>query len=273
VRSGARLAALLSVLLTFLASLAAPLAAEAPRRPQRYASPPTSHRVKSGETLARIAAHHHVTVASLVSVNQLNGPEARLRAGQRLAIPRSGAPVARVRRNVAVRTVAVASAQRASSPPRTLVLSLPDFSGLLPLFVWPVDGQISSKFGRRKRGWHQGIDITADHGTPVTASAGGVVLGSSFEGRYGRVVKIEHPNGFVTVYAHNSENLVEIGERVMVGQPIAAVGRTGRATASHVHFEIRQAGLAYNPLYMLPFPPRPTLTEETSEEDHDDADE
>ena len=267
-RRGARFAALLSVLLTLLTSLAAPLAAEAPRRPQRNTSPPTTHRVKSGETLAKIAAHHRVSVVSLAAVNRLSGPAARLRTGQRLTIPVGGTPVARGRR-----TFPVTSAQRASSPPRTLMLSLPDFSDLLPLFVWPVDGQISSKFGRRRTGWHQGIDITADLGTPVMASAAGIVVASSFEPRYGRFVRIEHLNGFMTVYAHNNENLVEAGERVAVGQPIAAVGRTGRATASHVHFEIRQAGLAYNPLYMLPFPPRPTLTEETSEEDHDNADE
>ena len=266
-RRGAHLAVLLSVLLTLLPALAAPFAAEAPRRVPRNISAPTTHRVKSGETLAKIAAQHRVTVASLVAVNRLSGPDARLRTGQRLAIPVGGAPVARARR-----TVLVTSAPRASSPPRTLMLSLPDFSDLLPPFVWPVDGQLSSKFGRRRGGWHQGIDITADMGTPVTASASGVVVASSFEGRYGRVVRVEHLNGFMTLYAHNNENLVEAGERVTAGQPIAAVGRTGRATAYHVHFEIRQAGLAYNPLYMLPFPSRLTTAEETSE-DHDDADE
>ena len=266
-RRGARLTALLSALLTLLVSLAPPLAAEAPRRPPRHTSTPTGHRVKSGETLAKIAVQHRVTVASLVAVNRLSGPDARLRTGQRLTIPVGGTPVARVRR-----ALPVTSVQRSSSPPRTLTLSLPDFSDLLPLFVWPVDGELSSRFGRRRGGWHQGIDITADLGTPVTASAAGVVVASSFESRYGRVVRIEHLNGFITLYAHNHANMVEVGDRVMVGQLIAAVGRSGWATASHVHFEIRQAGLAYNPLYMLPFPPRLTMTEETSE-DHDDADE
>ena len=188
--------------------------------------------------------------------------------GQRLTIPGAGTPVARARRSGAV-----AAAPRATAPPKTLVLSLPDFSERLPLFVWPVDGQLSSKFGRRRMGWHQGIDIMAELGTPVTASASGLVVGSSFESRYGRVVRIEHLNGFMTIYAHNSENLVEAGDRVTLGQVIAAVGRTGRATASHVHFEIRQAGLAYNPLYMLPSPTRVASTEETVGEDHEDTDE
>jgi murein DD-endopeptidase MepM/ murein hydrolase activator NlpD len=85
-------------------------------------------------------------------------------------------------------------------------------------------------------------------------------------------VKIEHLNGFMTVYAHNDHNLVEAGDRVTRGQLIAAVGRTGRASAHHVHFEIRQAGLAYNPLYMLPWPPRVTLMEDADDEDHEDTD-
>jgi len=167
---------------------------------------------------------------------------------------------------------AVRRVMRVSSPPRTLVMAVPDFSELPPMFAWPVDGQLSSKFGRRRMGWHQGIDIMADLGTPVWAAASGTVVLSGYETRYGRLLKIEHANGFTTIYAHNDENLVEVGDRVVIGQPIASVGRTGRATAHHVHFEIRQAGLAYNPLYMLPLPPRATLIEETEEEDHEDTD-
>jgi murein DD-endopeptidase MepM/ murein hydrolase activator NlpD len=71
-------------------------------------------------------------------------------------------------------------------------------------------------------GRHRGIDIKADLGTPVAASAAGTVVMSAYETRYGRVVKIEHLNGFMTVYAHNDENLVHAGERVTLGQFIAA---------------------------------------------------
>lgn len=231
-------------------------------------APPGSYRVKAGDTLTAIAARHHVTVAALVSANKLSGPSARLRVGQPLVIPASGGPVARDRK-----APPAAAARRAPGPPPTLVLALPDFSELAPLFAWPVEGQLSSAFGRRRMGWHRGIDIKADLGTIVTAAAGGTVVASGYQTRYGRVVKIEHANGFMTVYAHNDDNLVEAGDRVMTGQIIAAVGRTGRATAHHLHFEIRQAGLAYNPLYLLPLPPRTMLIEETAEEDHDDADE
>jgi murein DD-endopeptidase MepM/ murein hydrolase activator NlpD len=82
------------------------------------------------------------------------------------------------------------------------------------------------------------------------------VVTAGTEPRYGRVVKIEHDDGYVTVYAHNEENLVEVGNRVAAGDPIATIGRTGRATAHHLHFEIRRNGGVYNPLYLLPLPPR-----------------
>lgn len=256
----------LAALLLLLAALPTPFAAEAPRRgPRPAASPAAVHRVKAGETPRAIAARHHVTVSALVAANRLTGPDARLRAGQRLTIPGAPPTPGRARRTP--------KAEQAALPPRTLVLALPDFSELAPLFAWPVEGPITSKFGRRRMGWHRGIDIQADLGTPVVASAGGMVVNSGFETRYGRVVKIEHLNGFMTVYAHNDVNMVDVGERVMAGQFIAAVGRTGRATSHHVHFEIRQAGLAYNPLYMLPLPPRPTLIEDTGDEDHEDTDE
>lgn len=225
---GARLAARLVILLAFVASLAAPLAAEAHRRQGR------------GGARSKAAPAIHRAKSTDTSNKAARARRART----------------------------VPAVVRVSSPPPTLVMTLPDFSELVPLFVWPVDGQLSSTFGRRRMGWHQGIDIVADLGTPVMAAASGTVVLSRYEPRYGRVVKIEHPNGFTTTYAHNDENLVEVGDRVVAGQPIAFVGRTGRASSHHVHFEIRRAGLAYNPLYMLPLPPRPALNEETSE-DHD----
>ena len=187
------------------------------------------------------------------------------------------AEVASVRRTPAVngrRPATVNGRPLGSSPPpSSLVLGLPNFAELVPLFAWPIDGPVSSTFGLRRMGWHQGIDIKADLGTPVSASAPGVVVSSGYEPRYGRVIRIEHMHGFMTVYAHNDENRVEVGDRVMMGQNIASVGRTGRATAHHVHFEIRQGGLAYNPLYMLPLPPRVTHVEDGDDDESEDGDE
>jgi lipoprotein NlpD len=158
-----------------------------------------------------------------------------------------------------------------SRGPRGLDLTVPDFVETAPPFAWPVDGPVSSTFGRRRSGWHRGIDIKAERGSVVFAAAAGVVVACGVEPRYGRVVKIEHEDGFVTVYAHNEENLVALGDRVAAGDPIATVGRTGRATAHHLHFEIRRGTAVYNPLYLLPLPPRVGQVELTDDpgEDHE----
>lgn len=270
---GLWLAALPPTLLLLAVSFVAPSipASAAPRRAASksaaLATVPAIYLVKAGDTLTAIASRHSVSVGALASANKLASATARLRVGQRLVIPTVAGAIARARK-----VLPAIAVSRPPSPPKTLVLALPDFSELTPLFVWPVDGQVSSKFGRRRSGWHKGIDIKAGLGTPVLASAGGIVVLSGYQTRYGRVIKVEHPNGFMTVYAHNDQNLVEAGERVMPGQFIAAVGRTGRATSHHVHFEIRQSGFAYNPLYLLPLPPRSMLVEETEEEDHEDSD-
>jgi murein DD-endopeptidase MepM/ murein hydrolase activator NlpD len=84
------------------------------------------------------------------------------------------------------------------------------------------------------------------------------------------VVKIEHEYGFTTVYAHNDDNLVEVGDWVTIGQRIASIGRTGRATSYHLHFEIRREGRVYNPLYMLPLPARVSHVTETDEDEGDE---
>jgi murein DD-endopeptidase MepM/ murein hydrolase activator NlpD len=151
----------------------------------------------------------------------------------------------------------------------SLVLGVPEFDDA-PDFQWPVAGPVTSTFGRRSRSWHRGLDIRADPGTPIVAAASGVVVASGFEPRYGQRVTIEHDAGFVTVYAHNERNLVDVGQAVAGGQVIAIVGRTGRATAEHVHFEIRYDGRVYNPLYLLPLPPRPIQVELTTSDPHDD---
>ncbi|MGH7263011.1 MAG: M23 family metallopeptidase, partial [Candidatus Rokuibacteriota bacterium] len=94
--------------------------------------------------------------------------------------------------------------------------------------------------------------IKADLGMPILAAAAGTVLFSGWEKYYGRMVKVEHENGFVTVYAHNLQNFVETGEAVRASQVIATVGRTGRASAYHLHFEIWNERKVFNPLFLLP---------------------
>ena len=119
-------------------------------------------------------------------------------------------------------------------------------------FAWPVEGPVISRFGRRGLwGWHRGVDIKAPRGAPIHAAAPGIVVFGGRQSSYGRVIKIAHPNGLITIYAHNSANFVKAGDRVKGGALIGAVGRTGNATTSHLHFEVRRQGVPYDPLTLL----------------------
>jgi murein DD-endopeptidase MepM/ murein hydrolase activator NlpD len=136
--------------------------------------------------------------------------------------------------------------------PTKLYILPPKSDGQASDFMWPVDGRIISPFGRRHSGWHAGMDIKAEMGTPILAAAPGVVISSGQERAYGRIIRIEHENGYVTIYAHNLENLVEVGDRVSSGTIIGTVGQSGKASAPHLHFEVRYEGIVYNPQYVLP---------------------
>jgi murein DD-endopeptidase MepM/ murein hydrolase activator NlpD len=118
--------------------------------------------------------------------------------------------------------------------------------------IRPVPGPIISAFGPRGVAWHGGVDLRAERHDPIQAAAAGMVIMSGWERAYGRVVKIWHQSDLMTVYAHNLENLVKVGNWVEQGQVIATVGSTGRATAPHLHFEIRLNGRKYNPTFWLP---------------------
>lgn len=118
----------------------------------------------------------------------------------------------------------------------------------------PVEkGYVSSGFGARtdpftgKRSSHYGIDFAGRAGSDVVAVAGGVVTWSGSKPGYGNLVEVSHGDGLVTLYAHNQENLVEPGEVVRKGESIALMGSSGRATGSHVHFEVYKHGRPVDP--------------------------
>ncbi|MEN1929194.1 M23 family metallopeptidase [Luteimonas sp. MJ250] len=116
---------------------------------------------------------------------------------------------------------------------------------------------ITSGFGRRAdpfgggSAYHKGIDFDARTGDTVMAVADGVVSYSGVRSGYGKVVEIDHGNGYVTRYAHNSANVVQVGDLVRVGQQIARAGSTGRSTGAHVHFEVWENGRVANPRKFL----------------------
>jgi len=119
---------------------------------------------------------------------------------------------------------------------------------------WPVSaGWISSGFGERndpftgKRTQHEGLDFAGIGGSAVLSVARGVVIWAGPKQGFGRTLEIDHGNGYVTRYAHNEELLVRAGDRVTAGQMVATMGATGRATSTHVHFEVMYKGNAVNP--------------------------
>lgn len=124
--------------------------------------------------------------------------------------------------------------------------------------IWPTRGWVSSKFGWRispftnQREFHRGLDICAREGNPVIAPADGIVSSVTTTYGYGKMLSINHGYGIKTIYAHLSKILVKKGQHVKRGQKIALVGKTGKTTGPHLHYEVHLNGVAVNPLrYIL----------------------
>jgi len=119
--------------------------------------------------------------------------------------------------------------------------------------LWPVQGPITSSFGEREDpfngegAFHKGVDISAAYGTPIRASADGVVQNAGMENGYGREVLLDNGHDIKTLYAHMSGFTVTNGQSVVRGQVIGYVGRSGRSTGSHLHYEVQIHGTPVNP--------------------------
>jgi murein DD-endopeptidase MepM/ murein hydrolase activator NlpD len=194
-----------------------------------------TYTIRRGDTLHHIAQRYGVSVSSLMSANGISDPR-QLQVGQVLTIPGY--------------TSYSAIDNFGTNP-------TPDYSSEHPtrIFAWPVEqGQISSGFGIRNGTMHDGVDIAAPVGTPVHAAEAGTVIFSGRLRGYGNVVIVRHDEHYVTVYGHNSENLVHEGDTVARGQVIGSIGASGRTTGANLHFEVRRDNLARNPLAYLPRP-------------------
>jgi murein DD-endopeptidase MepM/ murein hydrolase activator NlpD len=202
--------------------------------------PGATHVVRPGENLYRISKHYGVSVAEIQEANRIEDVT-QLRIGQRLTIPGSGhaQPAAPLAPPAGYRLPAGGGRELAR---REANLAL----------RWPVEGRVSSPFGWRSGRRHEGIDIPAKLGTTVRAAEAGRVIHSGKLAAYGNVVIIKHSGRYSTVYAHNDRNRVEKGQFVERGDPIATVGRTGNASGSHLHFEVRRDRIAHDPLDFLP---------------------
>lgn len=121
-------------------------------------------------------------------------------------------------------------------------------------YIWPLAGgyTVTSEYGARWGRLHAGLDLGCPEGSDVLAADGGTVVQSGYGGSYGYLVVIDHQNGMQTYYAHNSQLLVNVGDKVYQGQHIAESGNTGRSTGPHLHFEIQVGGSPQNPRSYLP---------------------
>jgi murein DD-endopeptidase MepM/ murein hydrolase activator NlpD len=223
-------------------------AGEHPRSRERL------HVIRPGETLSEIADAYGLSVEALRRGNRLP-PTSHLIVGETLRIPTAKSPKA-----------IAESHQPSASSEAALLLALQrhvESPPQAPLktrhgFIWPVEGQLTSPFGERGHAmggggpqFHAGIDVSVPPGTPVQAAQEGTVAFAGYNGAYGKVVKLEHPHGFSTLYAHNSRLLVYVGQTIAAGQVICLSGSSGRSTGPHLHFEVHKDGWPVDPLPYL----------------------
>lgn len=182
------------------------------------------YKVKPGETLEGIAEKFKVPEEDILNINEVD--ENSITEGEDIFIPKGK-------------------------------LGLEERISLLGRFLMPVFGRITSGFGwrrhpiSRRRHFHTGLDIATAYGTPVKASSSGQVIFAGNYGGYGKMVILKHKGGYSTRYGHLSRIRVKHGRKVKQGQVIGYVGRSGMATGSHLHFEIRKYSKALNPYFHL----------------------
>ncbi|MFC2061462.1 peptidoglycan DD-metalloendopeptidase family protein [Elusimicrobiota bacterium] len=180
------------------------------------------HRVSEGESIWAISQAYDVNLHNIIRANRrLKNPD-RIKAGQQIYIP--GAKYAK--KNI----------------PKTKLD-----------FIWPVQGKIVRRYGKKGNKRYLGIGIKAKEGNPVKAAEAGKVVFISNDFRsYGKIIIIEHSKEYTTVYAHNQANLVKKDQQVKKGEKIALVGRTGWAKSPYLYFEVRYREEPRNPLFILP---------------------
>ncbi|MBI4828491.1 MAG: peptidoglycan DD-metalloendopeptidase family protein [Nitrospinae bacterium] len=193
------------------------------------------HVIKKGETLYRISRMYGVSVEEIKRINNITDVSA-VEAGTRIYLP----PSARGAR------------------PRPAPAGAPDEAPAKTdvRFAWPVkEVDISSRYGIRHNYKHDGLDLRGRRGEPVYAAAKGTVIFAGVgPAGYGNMVIIKHDERTISVYAHNDRNLAAKGQEVAQGEQIATIGRSGRATGYHMHFEIRIDRKPVDPERYLPIP-------------------
>jgi murein DD-endopeptidase MepM/ murein hydrolase activator NlpD len=219
------------------------------------------HRVEKGDTLAKVADKYNRSAAFLARLNGLN-PQKPLKQGSYIYIP----PIKNKDTQKAPdktppkveKTKEIVSAEKyKSSPPQSpdpdSKSSSVSRKASSKGFIWPLEGKITKDFSNSKDSPHKGMDIAAKQGvTVVAAKSGKVIYCDDGIPGYGKLIIIDHEDKISSVYAHNSELLVKVGQYVAQGTPIARVGSTGRSNGPHLHFEIRRNAIPGDPRKYLP---------------------
>ncbi len=192
-----------------------------------------SHTVKKGDTLKSIATKYKGDITEIGVFNGVT-EESTLAVGDKIIIPEGELNTPTVVKST---SKTGAKVTRSKNGEKTWGTNAPAQDGY---YVRPISG------GRMSQGSHgfNGVDLAAPTGTPIKAAASGTVIvekHGGWGGGYGNYIVIKHNNGTQTLYAHNSKNLVKVGQSVSQGQQIALLGSTGRSTGPHVHFEVRGA--------------------------------
>ena len=213
------------------------LGACAPFQPYTQESSDRYYIVQPGDNVDSIAFLLETTPRQLHRANPWAN-SGRLQPGMRLSIPsqQPGQDIATSESGIQ---------QQLEHAPQDIQLRSAEF-------IWPLRNfEVSSHFGNRRGRLHSGVDLRAPRGTPIHAAADGRVKFSGHKNGYGKIIVIDHGRGIETAYAHNDSNLVATGQRVSQGEVIARVGRSGRTTGYHLHFEYRRHGQALNPVHRM----------------------
>jgi LysM repeat protein len=210
------------------------------------------HAVRPGQTLSRIAQLYSVTMEEIAEQNRLKG--GFILAGQELIIP-NGSPI--IHKQPVTPTVVVDDTPKADLPP----LKKPPEEPVPTALAYETQGVFQRPcnncfYTQYYNPGHYAVDLQTRGGGPVFAAEDGTVIRADrgWNGGFGNVIEVDHGNGLVTLYAHNSKHFVTEGQRVNRGQLIAWMGNTGRtygSTGIHVHFEVRVNGVKRNPLLYL----------------------
>ena len=212
-------------------------------RPQPPTEKINSHWVSPGETLYAIAWRYNMDPERLARANGIRVPY-RLNVGQQLTLILTTIP--KTQASVVVSQPKVSKKSKKLRP-----LEPKRFDGFTA-WQWPAKGAVSRRYSTKSSALHKGLDIRGKRGQSIYAANTGIVVyaGAGLPA-YGKLLIVKHNETYLSAYAHNSQLLVNEGDRVKVGQQIAEMGKSG-TTFEHLHFEIRKKGVPVNPLYLLP---------------------